>query len=54
MADGDILVVGSDGLWDNLHKAEVLEILSPFLRGAEINLKDPSLVAETLAKEAER
>lgn len=25
--DGDILVVGSDGLWDNMHRRKIVELI---------------------------
>jgi len=43
MKEGDIIVVGSDGLFDNLFDAEILEI---------VNSNEDSKVAEVLAKTA--
>ena len=55
---GDIIVLGSDGLWDNLHRTTILDMVRPFVQWSAQNehglIKDVSLVAELLAKEAER
>uniref|UniRef100_A0A7S3CUS5 Protein phosphatase n=1 Tax=Strombidium rassoulzadegani TaxID=1082188 RepID=A0A7S3CUS5_9SPIT len=53
VANGDILIVGSDGLWDNLHKSSVLDIVNPFLKAGP-KIENPTLVAELIAQEAER
>ena len=53
MKHGDILVVGSDGLWDNIHRNKIVGVVEPFVRGTE-TIKDTELVAEILAKEAEK
>lgn len=46
-------MVGSDGLWDNLHRGKIVELVKPFVRG-EGDIKDTALVAEIIAKEAEK
>ena len=51
--NGDILVVGSDGLWDNLHRRNIVELVKGFLKGQQ-EIKDVGLVAELIAKEAEK
>lgn len=55
---GDIIILGTDGLWDNLHRTTILDMVSPFVQFSIKNehgiIKDVSLVAELLAKEAER
>ena len=51
--EGDVLVVGSDGLWDNLHRASIVELVKPFVRGDAV-IKDPALVAQMIADEAEK
>lgn len=51
--DKDILVLASDGLFDNLFDVKIIELIRPFLRDRE-DILDPSLVAEIIAKEAER
>ena len=49
----DIVVVGSDGLWDNLFDVRIIELIRPFVRGRD-DLLDPPLLAEIIAKEAEK
>ena len=55
---GDIIVLGSDGLWDNLHRATIVDMIRPYVNWTEANpygmIDDISLVAEMLAKEAEK
>ena len=55
---GDIIILGSDGLWDNLHRPMIVEMVKPFVKWNDENkygmIEDVSLVAEMLAKEAER
>ena len=51
--DNDIIVVGSDGLWDNLYDIKIIELLKPFIRTRD-EILDPGLVAEIIAKEAEK
>lgn len=46
-------MVGSDGLWDNLYDVKIIELIKPFIRARD-DLLDPTLVAEILAKEAEK
>jgi serine/threonine protein phosphatase PrpC len=51
--DRDIVVLGSDGLWDNLFDIKVIELIRPFIRDTDL-LADPELVAEVVASEAEK
>jgi serine/threonine protein phosphatase PrpC len=51
--DKDIIIMGSDGLWDNLFDIKVIELIRPFIRDAD-DIKDPELVAEVVASEAEK
>lgn len=51
--DKDIIVLGSDGLFDNLYDIKIIELMRPFLRDRD-DIIDPSLVAEIIAKEAEK
>lgn len=51
--DKDIIIIGSDGLWDNLFDIKVVELIRPFLREVD-DLADPELVAEVIATEAEK
>lgn len=53
VAHNDILVVGSDGLFDNLFDVKIIELIRPFVRGRD-DLLDPGLVAEIISKEAEK
>lgn len=53
MQDKDIIVLGSDGLFDNLYDVKIIELLRPFIRERD-DILDPSLVAELVAKEAEK
>ncbi len=46
-------MLASDGLWDNLFDAKVIELIRPFLRDTD-DLVDPELVAEVIALEAEK
>jgi serine/threonine protein phosphatase PrpC len=45
--EGDIFIMGTDGLWDNLYTVKILDILRPFIRSADI-LGDPELIAELI------
>lgn len=49
----DILILGSDGLWDNLYDVKVIDLVRPFIRDAD-EIADPELVAEMIATEAEK
>ena len=51
--DQDILVMGSDGLWDNLFDIKIIDMIRPFLRDQD-EIVDPELVAEVIATEAEK
>jgi serine/threonine protein phosphatase PrpC len=51
--DKDIVVIGSDGLWDNLYDVKIIELIRPFLRDSD-DILDPELVAEVVAVEAEK
>lgn len=45
--------MASDGLWDNLFSPKIIDLLRPFIRDRD-EIQDPELVAEIIAKEAER
>lgn len=49
----DILVLGTDGLFDNLFDVRIIELIKPFVRTSD-NILDLTLVAEIVAKEAEK
>ena len=34
---GDIIVLGSDGLWDNLHRMTIVDMIKPFVKWTEEN-----------------
>lgn len=51
--DKDIIVMGSDGLWDNLFDVKVIDLIRPFIRDTD-DLADPELIAEVIATEAEK
>ena len=46
-------MLGSDGLFDNLFDIKIIELLRPFVRERD-DILDPALVAELIAKEAEK
>jgi protein phosphatase PTC7 len=50
--DNDILVVGTDGLFDNMFDEQIIEIFQPFIKQSEAIL-DLELVAQMIAKRAE-
>ena len=53
--NGDILVVGSDGLWDNLHRNKIVDIVKPYFIRNKGSIKDDvDIIAEIIAKEAEK
>lgn len=47
------MVVGTDGLFDNLFDVRIIELIRPFIRGRD-DVLDPGLVAEIIAREAEK
>ena len=49
----DIVVLGTDGLFDNLFDVKIIELIRPFVRARD-DLLDPGLVAEIIANEAEK
>jgi len=51
--DKDIVLLASDGLFDNLFSVKIIELIRPFIRDRD-DILDPTLVAEVIAKEAER
>lgn len=53
LEDRDILVVASDGLFDNLFNVKIIDLVRPFIRDQN-DIMDPALVAEMIAKEAEK
>lgn len=51
--DRDILIMGSDGLWDNLFDVKIIDLVRPFLRDSD-DILDPELIAEVIATETEK
>lgn len=51
--NNDILVVGSDGLFDNMYDDQIREVIVPFIKSSD-SILDPELVAEMIAKQAEK
>lgn len=49
----DILVVGTDGLFDNVYDERIMELIKPFVRGSN-DMEDPTVVADVIAREAEK
>ena len=49
----DILIMGTDGLFDNLFDEKIIDLIAPFVRGKEA-LEDPNLIADVIAQEAEK
>ena len=47
----DIVILGSDGLWDNVFDENVIEIVEPFLKDYD-QIKDLDLVADLITKKA--
>lgn len=48
----DILVVGTDGLFDNLYDEQIKELIMPFLKDSN-ELADVQRVADVIADKAE-
>lgn len=53
LKDKDIVILASDGLFDNLFDIKIIELVRPFIRDRD-DILDPTLVAEMIAKEAEK
>jgi protein phosphatase PTC7 len=49
---GDLLVAASDGLWDNMHAEEMLQIVEELASGREAEELSPEKVAQKLASRA--
>lgn len=50
--NNDILVVGSDGLFDNMYDHQITDIINPFIKDKD-EILDTELVAQLIAKQAE-
>lgn len=53
LQDKDIVILASDGLFDNLFNVKIIDLVRPFIRDRD-DILDPQLVAEMIAKEAEK
>ena len=49
---GDIVIVGTDGLWDNMYRHEIVHCVKGYTTGENYMFKDPQLVAEAIATKA--
>ena len=51
--ENDVIILGTDGLWDNLFDEQILQIIKPFL-DVSPTIQDVSLVAEMIGVIAEK
>jgi len=51
--ENDIIVLGTDGLWDNLFEDQILAVIRPFYE-ATYKIKDLNMVANLIAELAEK
>jgi len=51
--NNDILIVGTDGLFDNMYDKQITEIINPFIKESD-DILDTELVAQIIAKQAEK
>jgi protein phosphatase PTC7 len=51
--ENDIIVLATDGLWDNLYETQIMSIIKPFL-SIDNEIKDLEIVAEMIGKTAEQ
>ncbi|KAJ3098869.1 hypothetical protein HDU97_003682 [Phlyctochytrium planicorne] len=52
IAEGDIVVMGSDGIFDNVFDEEILEIVKSVVKGGNPAYSDPQLIADALLERA--
>jgi protein phosphatase PTC7 len=50
----DIIVVGTDGLFDNVYDETLLELVKPFVSGNSNDVEDITKVADVIAEKAEK
>ena len=50
----DILIVGTDGLFDNLYDEQIIEIVQPYVTSDNSDISDPEVVADVIAGHAEK
>ena len=53
VAHNDILIVGTDGVFDNLYDEQIIDLIQPYISKSD-DIEDPESVADTIAQEAER
>ena len=51
--ENDIIVLATDGLWDNLYDTQILNIIRPFLSLSNV-INDPEIIAEMIGNSAEQ
>ena len=51
--ENDIIILGTDGLWDNLFDEQIIRIVKPFLEGGNV-IRDINLLAEMIGITAEK
>ena len=49
----DIFILGSDGVFDNLHTAQIIDLIRPFIENTN-TISNPAQVAEIISREAEK
>jgi protein phosphatase PTC7 len=52
--ENDILILATDGLWDNLYEYQILNILQRFYNPTTNKLQDPNIVAKQIGEYCER
>jgi protein phosphatase PTC7 len=52
--ENDILILATDGLWDNLYEYQILNILQRFYNPTNGKLQDPNIVAKQIGEYCER
>ena len=48
--NNDIVIVGTDGLFDNIDEKQIVDMVTPFIK--ESNIINPTQIAETIAQSA--
>jgi protein phosphatase PTC7 len=51
--ENDIIILATDGLWDNLYENQILQVIKPFYDVSE-RLRDPTIVAELIGETCEK
>ena len=50
----DIIVLGTDGLWDNIHRPKIVDLFRPFTSKSDVIYDHVDTLAEKIAMEAEK